>query len=161
MVKTGKFIGIVLTLFMVFSLQAMAGNGTQNCIQNGIQSQTQNGEKNHIRKRIHRICENGIPVTISGTVVEALYAGQGITVDTGVEIVTVYGFGPQFYWDDLGSVKPSAGEETDIEALEVTFSDGSTRIFATRVTIGDDVITLRDENCVPLWRPEPKTDETN
>ncbi len=158
MKTAGKWIGIVLTILMMFSLQALAQNGKSN---SGVYGTEEggfgNGECQNIRSRVRmRIISDGVPVTISGTVFEALYEGNGLTVDTGTEQVTIYGLGPQFYWDELSISKPDVGEEVIIDALELTFSDGNVRIIATTVTIEDVVVSLRDEDGRPLWRRSPK-----
>ncbi|RJP85299.1 MAG: hypothetical protein C4518_16910 [Desulfobacteraceae bacterium] len=135
--------------FMIWG-QAMAANGS--CIA----SQNKAQEANEFApKPAERPCElfiNGTPTTISGTVYEATYAGQGLTVDTGTEMITVYGFGPDRFWENLGVSKPEVGENVVIEAVILTFSDGSERIIATSITIDGDAISLRDENGKPLWR---------
>lgn len=95
----------------------------------------------------------GSAMTITGTVVSIGFSGLPYQVDTGTEVVNVYGFGPARYWADLGIDPPMVGEEVMIEAIEVTFSDGSIRIIAVRVTVGDETVVLRDvESAVPLWR---------
>jgi hypothetical protein len=96
---------------------------------------------------------DGVPVTIAGTVASIKYSGQGMEIDTGTEIVTVYGIGPISFWDDMGIARPEVGEYLVIEGYEVTFSDGSTKIIAYSVTIGDTTVTLRDEETgAPVWR---------
>jgi hypothetical protein len=164
MKTAGKWIGIALTILMMFSVQALAQNGScsgkgysGNEASGGNGGGFGNGECQNIRSRIRlQILNSGVPVTITGTVTEALYAGKGLTVDTGTELVTIFGFGPQFYWDNIGITKPDMGEDVVIDALEVTFSDGTVKIIATTVTIGEDVVLLRDEDGRPLWRRAPK-----
>jgi hypothetical protein len=167
MKTAGKWIGIALTILMMFSVQALAQNGScsgkaysgnENSGGNG--GGFGNGECRNTRSRIRlQILDSGEPVTITGTVTEALYAGQGLTVDTGTELVTIFGFGPQLYWDNLGITKPDVGEDVVVDALEVTFSDGTVKVIATTLTIDEDVVLLRDEDGRPLWRRSPKSDE--
>lgn len=96
---------------------------------------------------------DGVPVTIVGTVASIEYSGQGMEIDTGTEIVTVYGLGSIRFWDDMGIARPEVGEYLVIEGYEVTFSDGSTKIIAYSVTIGDETVILRDEETgAPVWR---------
>jgi len=91
--------------------------------------------------------------TITGTVVSTGVAGSGLVIDEGDGIITtVYGMGPSSYWDSLEVAKPTVGEEVEIDALEITFSDGSTRLIAVSLTIDDTFITLRADDGRPAWR---------
>ncbi|MFP4532982.1 MAG: hypothetical protein ACLFNS_09895 [Desulfobacterales bacterium] len=99
-----------------------------------------------------RMIETGEPMEISGTVAEVCTAGQGLKIDTGDAVVTVYGIGPVRYWADEGVARPTTGEEVVINAVEVTFSDGSTKIIATDMTVSGETIDLRNEAGLPLWR---------
>ena len=91
-------------------------------------------------------------VTIAGTVVSSGVAGAGLTVDEGNGIITtVYGMGPLKFWESLEVAKPTVGESVAIDALTVTFSDGSTRLIAVSLTIDDTFITLRTDDG-PAWR---------
>jgi len=91
-------------------------------------------------------------ITVAGTVVDSGTAGSGLTVDEGNGVITtVYGMGPVSYWESLEVAKPTVGENVAIEALAVTFSDGSTRLIAVSLTIDDTFITLRTDDG-PAWR---------
>ncbi len=102
------------------------------------------------------IC-SGVPVTITGVVSQENYRGSGLQVDTGSEVVTVHGIGPYWYWENAGMDRPMIGDAVTIDGMEVTFSDGSTRIITISITMEDKTISLRTE-CVadvggwPLWR---------
>ncbi len=100
--------------------------------------------------------ENATAVTITGKVSVAAYQGDGLQVDNGTEVVTVYGMGPITYWNSLGIERPAVGDEVTIEAYEVKFSDGSVKNIAAKITINDETpqsIELRDkETGAPLWR---------
>ncbi len=90
-------------------------------------------------------------VSISGIVAD-IQPGNGYVIDTGTTQVTVYGLGPVWFWNNLGLSKPAIGDEVNITAYEVTFSDGSTKLIAGSVDLGDQRVTLRDaETCVPMW----------
>jgi hypothetical protein len=145
-----KWIVFTMMVFMVADGLAMAADGACQSFKNSVQAQNQVAKGTCVRPC--QLIVNGEQITISGTVYEAPYAGQGLTVDTGQELITVYGFGPQWYWDLLGVDKPDVGETVEIDAVKVTFSDGTEKIIAISVTIGDDVVQLRDENGRPLWR---------
>lgn len=96
---------------------------------------------------------DGIAVEITGTVTAVGLFGEGCQVDIGTEIVTVYGLGPVRFWNSLGIDRPTVGEEVTIEGYEITFSDGSSKIIAFSVTLGDDTLVLRDADTgKPLWR---------
>lgn len=105
----------------------------------------------------------GEPVTISGTVSNVGTYGEGVQIDTGDAIVTVYGIGPLFYWEDQGIARLSVDEDIIVVGVTVAFSDGSTKIVAESISIGGEIIggeiiggetiQLRDkETGLPLWR---------
>ncbi len=101
---------------------------------------------------IHSILD-GVPVVVDGTVVALGTKGNGIEIDDGIDIVTVYGLGPVAFWDAAGMVKPEIGEDIVVNGFEITLSDGSTKIIVASITIGGDEIILRDpETGAPLWR---------
>lgn len=101
-----------------------------------------------------QLIETGTPMEISGVVSEVCTGGQGIKVDTGRGIITVYGLGPIRYWTETGIDRPTVGEDLIIKAVEVTFSDDSTKIIALDITVvaSGETIDLRDDSGLPLWR---------
>jgi len=161
--KWTKWISLAMMVFMIAGGVALAANGTCQGTQAGVQANQ--GTQTSVQAKT-RACKgsalgpcqliiNGEPLTISGTVYAAPYAGQGLTVDTGDGLVTVYGIGPQWYWDLLGVDKPDVGETIEIDAVKVTFVDETEKIIALSITIfgdPDEVVQLRDENGRPLWR---------
>jgi hypothetical protein len=102
------------------------------------------------------ISEVGEVMTITGDVYECDATGSGIQIDTSDGIVTVYGKGPVWYWEQQGVEFPEVGEWVSIEAYEITFSDGTTKLVAMSIDIGDEGIELRDEDGTPLWRQHGK-----
>jgi len=97
---------------------------------------------------------DGTQVSVSG-VVFALPSidDRGLKVDTSEEIVTVYGIGSPAIWESLGYIPLEVGEEVSIDAYEVTFSDGSSKLIAVTVTSGEQTVDLRDpETGKPVWR---------
>lgn len=99
------------------------------------------------------IIPEGTPTDISGTVYAAATWGGGLQVDTETEIVTIYGLGPVWYWERADIERPAVGEPITVSAVEVTFSDGTTRLIAIAVTIEGATIDLRDPDTgTPLWR---------
>jgi len=96
---------------------------------------------------------DGVPTTVVG-VVSALPAigDPGLEVDDGAEIITVYGTGSPMVWEALGYEPLTVGEEVTIAAYEVIFVDGSTKLIAVTMTVGEQTITLRDDEGRPIWR---------
>ncbi|OCC15663.1 hypothetical protein DBT_1014 [Dissulfuribacter thermophilus] len=45
---------------------------------------------------------DGSPITVSGVVTNVGTMGQGLSIDTGSGIITVYGIGPIRYWNSIG-----------------------------------------------------------
>lgn len=96
---------------------------------------------------------DGVPVEVTGMVAVIGTSGDGIGIDTGVEIVTVYGMGPASFWDAAGIAKPEIGEEITVNGYEIPLSDGTFKIVAGSVIIGGDELVLRDPDTgAPLWR---------
>lgn len=171
----GKWIGLALLILTMVSVNALAQNGEMKGYggneisghhgngDNADEGGFANGKCQNIRSRFRtQILSSAEPILLIGIVAEATYAGAGLILDTSDAdglLTTVYGIGPQWYWDLLGVSKPDVGEELEIEALKITLSDGSVRIIATSITILGDggevediVIPLRDEDGRPMWR---------
>ncbi len=96
-------------------------------------------------------------VIFTGTISETEFVSrQCISLDTGSEVVVIYGIGPDWYWESLGIEKPGVGEHIIIVTRAVIFSDDSLKNIAISVTFDDgdesDTVQLRDENCLPYWR---------
>ena len=124
---------VVLMVFFLSTGLGLAGNGhcghCSHCCGNGGGT------------GISVVCE-GTPVTIAGMVSDVSYAGSGLVVD-GTE---VYGTGPYRYWASLGIDRPEIGDEVIVEGMEVTFTDGSTKIIAMSIAFEDGTtIQLRQE----------------
>jgi hypothetical protein len=102
------------------------------------------------------VCSNimdGTSIEVSGVVESIGTRGMGIGIDTGSEIVTVFGMGPIAFWNLTGIARPEVGEQIVVNGYEITFSDGSTKIVAFSVIVDDQEIILRDATSgVPLWR---------
>jgi hypothetical protein len=142
---------VVLMVFLLSTGLGLAGNGKGGGNGNGGGGGYCGGTG------LSLVCA-GAPVTITGTVSQESYLGSGLQIDTGATedpIVTVYGIGPYWFWEDIA--RPSIGEEVTVEGMNVTFSDGSTKIIVMSITVGDKTIDLRAA-CVagvggwPLWR---------
>ncbi|MEA1921681.1 MAG: hypothetical protein U9N63_03415 [Pseudomonadota bacterium] len=95
--------------------------------------------------------------TIEGVVTDAGISGSGLIVDNGTELITVYGMGPLGFWNSIEVLKPAFGDKVEIDTVEVTLSDGTSRLIAVSLTIivadGEDItVDLRDEDGRPAWR---------
>lgn len=96
---------------------------------------------------------DGMAVEIMGTVAALCQCGQGYQIHTGIEVVTVHGIGPIKFWNSFGIDRPTVGEKVTIRGYEINFSDGSRKIIASSVTVGDETLVLRDgDTGAPLWR---------
>jgi len=99
---------------------------------------------------------SGTAVTITGTITEisAVRGPDGVKINTGTEVVTVYGLGPAEYWTSLGFTRPVAGDAVTVDGYSVTTPDGSQKIFAAKITIGSNQVQLIDTTTgKPLWQP--------
>lgn len=89
---------------------------------------------------------------IEGVVYDAGTSGAGLSIDEGEGVITtVYGMGSSSFWDSLGVAKPMVSEPVSIDAVEVTFSDGSTRLIAVSLTVDSTFVELRTADG-PAWR---------
>ena len=96
---------------------------------------------------------DGVPVTINGIVTSMGVRGQGMGIDTGTEVIIVYGIGPIRYWTMSDVDRPQIGEAVEVQGYEVTFSDGTSKIIATTINVNGSEIQLRDPDTgAPLWR---------
>jgi hypothetical protein len=99
------------------------------------------------------------PVDINGTLESARPCnGAGFVVATESGEETVFGIGPISYWNELGVTLPEVGEYVEIEAYEVTYADGTSKLVAYSITIADGAVTvqLRDDDFMPLWTQKKK-----
>ena len=128
---------IVLLLVMV-SLTANAGNGTPK------QEQTR-----------YNACSNilsGTLVTTSGVVI-GIGNHDGLLLDTTNSHVTIYGIGPDWYWEDNSVDRPDIGDSVTVAAYAVLFSDGTRYIASSIKNGGEEPLLLRDPKTgCPLWR---------
>jgi len=133
----------VMALLMGASM-GLAGN-----VSNG------GGKGTCISSETSMVC-SGTPVEFTGIVSDVNYAGSGMEVATDEGAVMVYGIGPYHYWESLGIDRPAVGDTVTVSGMEVDFN-GTFRIVAMSITIGDQTAQLR-EDCVdgvggqPLWR---------
>ena len=133
--KMKKLTVTALLLLLLSSVSAYAGNG--NC---GIGQ----GRTN--------VCLTNLnTVEITGKVSD-IGNHDGLVVDAGNSQVTIYGIGPEWYWEDKEVDRPEIGDVVKVVAYAVLFSDG-TRYVASAITIGGETLILRDTNTgCPLWR---------
>lgn len=96
---------------------------------------------------------DGENIEVIGSIAEIAYYGQGIKIDTGENVITVYGLGPVWYWDMIEASYPVVGTDITVNGSLVTFSDGTQKIVALSVVSGDNEVALRDgDTGYPLWR---------
>lgn len=134
-----KGISIILLVFALFGAPVISSAG------NGLGPGDGTGQVINIY--------DGTPVNVSGIVTSLGTQGQGMSIDTGTEVVTVFGIGPVRYWDVLDVARPQIGESVEVQGYEVTFSDGTSKIIATTINVNGSEIQLRDsESGTPLWR---------
>jgi len=74
--------------------------------------------------------------------------GVILTVKSEKETIAVH-LGPSWYIERLDT-KIAVGDKLGIKGVRTTFA-GKPAILASEVTKGDDVLTLRDANGVPVW----------
>ena len=90
--------------------------------------------------------------TITGAVAAYNSPGNGITVDTGTAVETLYGVGPFWYWERNAIDRPEIGETVTATAQTVTIGDRTVKVIMS-LTIDGQTMSLRDAaTCVPLWR---------
>lgn len=97
---------------------------------------------------------SGEKFTFTG-VVTGMIPGHGIEIDTGKEVVTVYGIGPKRYWNELEVERPEVGDDVSVDGYTVS-PFGEVRHIAVIITIAveyDEIeVELRDlDTGVPLW----------
>ncbi|MBE0617008.1 MAG: hypothetical protein IH608_03650 [Proteobacteria bacterium] len=85
-------------------------------------------------------------------VVDQYLEGMGMTLCKALsDCITVYGVGPVSYWESVGVDRPAVGEEVTVTYYARTYDEESRNI-ATSITVGEDIVYLRDEDGTPLWR---------
>ncbi len=100
---------------------------------------------------------SGEAVTITGTITEitAMPGPDEIKINTGSEVISVYGAGPAEYWTELGFTRPVTGDAVTVDGYKVTLSDGSQKIFSAAITIGGNKVQLIDTTTgKPLFQPK-------
>jgi hypothetical protein len=81
----------------------------------------------------------------------ACVPGEGVTISVDGEPEVIYGIGPASYWEEQDLARPAVGEEITVVGYTVVCDIVSLNI-ATNILIGDDEVSLRDEDGMPLWR---------
>jgi len=96
-------------------------------------------------------------VTVTGNVNSFGEPRQTIVIDTDDGLVTVYGIGPEWCWEDQGMSKPDVGDVVIVDCCEIAFSNGSIKLRAVRVTTADDttIEVIDTETGENLCKPKP------
>lgn len=93
----------------------------------------------------------GIPFDVTGTVT-SFERCSGLVLSTSSGEVTIYGLGPERYWERMDVDFPSVGETIGVKGRILQLNE-TQRYVAFSVTIDGDEILLRDsETGCPLWR---------
>jgi len=116
------FIFSIACLFACSGTAMAQGRGNFSARLNGLRSQLIG-------------CET---VTVTGTVNSLRGLRQTIVIDTGDDLVTVYGIGPDSYWEDQNIIKPIVGDLISVDCCEIAFSNGSIKLRTVSVTTADD-----------------------
>ncbi|EFK06654.1 conserved hypothetical protein [delta proteobacterium NaphS2] len=137
-ILTGSMI-VLMVLFLSAGL-GLAGNG------NGVGGGT--GPINNILL--------GEPFDYLEVEVMDIVSSGAFVVDTADGEITIYGIGPDRYWESLEVYKPIETEIISVIGYVVVY-DGDERHIATSITVGDVTVKLRDlETGLPLWRGQKK-----
>lgn len=92
------------------------------------------------------------PEAISGTVA-GQPAGDGLKVDDGNGITTLYGLGPVWFWSSIGVDRPAKGDRIEVDTRRIRLSDGSEQLAMMRIRFNGNDVQLRDpQTGRPLWR---------
>lgn len=100
---------------------------------------------------------SGTPCVLSGTsfevtgTVASFERGSGLVISTpSSERITIYGIGPERFWDEVEIDYPSVGEAIEATVYTCPSTD---RNIALNITIGGETLQLRDPvTGRPLWR---------
>lgn len=98
---------------------------------------------------------SGTPFDYTGTVVGCVQ-GEGLILDVVnvTDDILISGVGPQYYWESIDVERPTKGDSIRVVGYTVTFEFEDEFVsvnIATEITIGDNVVPLRDEDGYPLW----------
>ncbi len=101
---------------------------------------------------IHDIL-SGDSFTYEGSVV-SMALGGGIVIETAdEEEVTIYGIGPDRYWESLGVDPLDVSDAIEVTGFVVDYNVDVVRNIAMKITVEGVEVQLRDpETGVPLWR---------
>lgn len=106
---------------------------------------------------VRNVCD-GRPFSFEGVVVHEIgpQEGQGLVMLVDGRTVTVYGIGPQRYWDGLALERPHVGQRLSVKGFMVDYN-GVQRNMASHLTMEGRTVNLRQPgNCRPAWQPVPE-----
>lgn len=94
----------------------------------------------------------GTPFDLTGEVVSLERCGGLVLAMASGETITIYGLGPQRYWDEMGIDFPGVGETVQVLG-HIRQLNETERYIAFSLTTGGETIQLRDADTGrPLWR---------
>lgn len=126
-VKTTLFVLITITLIPVLAVAANGKTARENAV------------------------PKGEPFSVTGTVV-SFENCSGLVLATDSGEITLYGLGPERYWEEMGIDFPSVGESVDATGYVRSFNE-TQRYIVFSLTIDGTEIDLRDTDTGrPLWR---------
>ena len=97
------------------------------------------------------------PDPITGVVIECEPGISGLQVEEADgDIISIWGMGSTSYWEELGVAFPQVGDTITVGVYEVLCVDGSTKLVADYVLVGNFEIDLRDDDGLPLWTKTQK-----
>jgi hypothetical protein len=86
---------------------------------------------------------------LSGTVESVGAPGDGLTIDTGEGLVSVYGLGPAWYWSQQNISRPAAGDRVEVLISSVSTAEEPVIL---SISVNGQTLSLRDPaTCTPLW----------
>ncbi len=95
---------------------------------------------------------SGTVETLTGIVAGYNSPGNGMVLDTGTAVETLYGIGPVWYWERNSMDKPEIGETVTVAVETAAIADKTVKVIVS-VTMDGQTLSLRDAGtCIPLWR---------
>lgn len=130
-----------------------AGQGSGSGWGQGAAARGGAGAGAHALTPVRNICQ-GAPFSCQGLVVHEIgpQEGQGLVLLVEGRTMTIYGIGPQRFWNEMGMDRPRLGQRLAVRGYAVDYN-GVERNMATHLLVdGQSVNLRRTEDCLPLWQ---------